>query len=130
MSAGRFMEVRKLAALDLVFHGPRFVLVEFFGALLLAAGLGALSLRAGLTGQHVVAWRVVLGVYLGGIGLNYLPLAVHAVLLIRSGDARRVVATELEDAGRSRRLYSAQQALLLVPLAVAALALAQALDSR
>jgi hypothetical protein len=92
MGTGRVMEVRKLAALDLIFHGPRFVLVEFAGALLLSAALGALSLRAGLTGGQVVAWQVTLGLCLVGIGLNYVPLVVHAVALIRSGDARQMVA--------------------------------------
>jgi hypothetical protein len=130
VGAGRLMEVRKLAALDLVFHGPRFVLVEFTGALLVGAGLGVLSLRAGLPGGHLVAWQLALGLYLVGVGLNYVPLALHAAALIRTGDARQAVAVELKDERRARRVYGTQEALLLVPLAVAAPAAAQALRRR
>jgi hypothetical protein len=36
------INVRKLAALDLVFHGSRFILIEFGGALVLAGALGVL----------------------------------------------------------------------------------------
>jgi hypothetical protein len=36
MKQGRFIEVRKLAALDIALHGPRLILIEFgFSAFLL-----------------------------------------------------------------------------------------------
>ena len=124
----RIIDVRKLAALDLILHGPRFVLIEFGGAVVLAGGLGALSLRAGLAAPgHPVLWEIALGVVLASIAANYVPLLVYAVALIRSGTARQQVAPELEQAHRSQRLYGTQQFLLVVPFAVLVLALAQAL---
>jgi hypothetical protein len=127
----RVIDVRKLAALDLVFHGSLFVLVEFAGALLLAGGLGVLSLRSGLSAPgRPVLWEIVLGAALASIALNYLPLLVHAVVLVRSGTARAEVARELEQTPSASRRYAAQQFLLLVPFAVLVLAMAQALRRR
>lgn len=124
----RIIDVRKLAALDLIFHGPRFVLVEFGGALVLAGGLAALAPRSGLSGPgHPVLWEIALGVVLASIALNYLPLLIYAAALIRSGTARQEVAPEMEQAQRSQRRYATQQFLLLVPFAVLMLAAVQAL---
>ena len=123
--------MRKLAALDLAFHGPRFVLVEFAGAVLLAGGLGVLSLRAGLTGPgRPVAWEIGLAALLVGTAANYLPLLVHAIDLVRSGTARREVVGELAGEGRAARRYGTQQVLLVVPFAVLGLADARARGRR
>ncbi len=124
-----FISIRKLAALDLVFHGPRFVLIEFGGAVVLTVALAVLSLRSALSGPgRPVIWEIVLGVLLASIGANYLPLLVSAVSLIRSGTAREEVAVELEQAGRSQRQYGTQQFLLVVPFGVLLIAAAQALE--
>jgi len=127
----RIIDVRKLAALDLIFHGPRVVLIEFAGAAVLAGGLAALSLRTGLSGPgHPVLWEIALGVILASIAVNYLPLLIYAAVLIRSGTARQEVAPELEQAQLSQRRYATQQFLLVVPFAVLVLAVAQALRRR
>jgi hypothetical protein len=126
-----FINVRKLAALDLVFHGSRFVLIEFAGAVVLTGVLAALSLRSALWGPgHPVVWELVLGVLLASIGANYVPLLMNSVDLIRGGTAREEVALELEQAGQSQRRYETQQFLLAVPLAMVAIAIVQALASR
>lgn len=126
-----FINIRKLAALDLVFHGPRFVLIEFGGAVVLTAGLAALSLRSALSGPgQPVVWEVVLAVLLASIGANYLPLLISAVSLIRAGTAREEVALELDQGRQSQRLYGTQQFLLVVPFAVLAIAVAQVLAGR
>jgi hypothetical protein len=125
------IDIRKLAALDLVFHGPRFVLIEFGGAVVLTWGLAALSFRSALSGPGApVVWEIVLGVLLASIGANYLPLLINAAVLIRSGTAREEVAPELEQASQSQRRYGTQQFLLVVPFAVAAIAIAQELARR
>ncbi|MBJ7603034.1 MAG: hypothetical protein JF888_07575 [Candidatus Dormibacteraeota bacterium] len=98
----RIIDVRKLAALDLNFHEARFVLIEFAGAVVLAGGLGGLALRSSLSGPgHPVFWEIGVGVLLASIALNYLPLLIYAVVLIRSGTARQEVAAELDQAERS-----------------------------
>lgn len=124
----RIIDVRKLAALDLNFHEARFVLIEFAGAVVLAGGLGGLALRSSLSGPgHPVFWEIGVGVLLASIALNYLPLLIYAVVLIRSGTARQEVAAELDQAERSQRRYATQQFLLVVPFAVLVLAVVQAL---
>jgi hypothetical protein len=124
------INIRKLAALDLVFHGPRFVLIEFGGAVVLTIGLAVLSLRSAFSGSGPpVGWEIGLGVLLASIGANYLPLLIHAVSLIRSGSAREEVAEELQQVELSQRRYGAQQFLLIVPFAVLAIALAQRLSN-
>jgi hypothetical protein len=125
------ISIRKLAALDLVFHGPRFVLIEFGGAVALTGTLAALSLRSALTGPgHRVGWEFVFGALLAGIGANYLPLLISAISLVRTGTAREEVAVELEQAQQAQYRYGTQQILLAVPFAVAAIAVAQALAGR
>lgn len=121
------ISIRKLAALDLVFHGPRFVLIEFGGAVLLTGGLAALSLRSGLAAPgHPVLWQIAFAVVLASIGLNYVPLLIYTITLIRSGNARKEVAVELEQCMQAQRRYGTQQLLLVVPLAVLVMAIAQA----
>lgn len=125
------ISIRKLAALDLVFHGPRFVLIEFGGAVALTGALAAVSLRSALTGRgHPVVWEFVFGTLLAGIGANYLPLLISAISLIRKGTARQEVAAELEQSRQAQFRYGTQQMLLAVPFAVAAIAGAQALAGR
>jgi hypothetical protein len=125
------IDFRKLAALDLVFHGPRFVLIEFAGAVALTGGLAALSLRSGLLGPgHPVLWEIAVGGFLASIGVNYLPLLIYAVALVRSGTARQEVAHELEQAQQSQRRYGAQQFLLAVPFAVLVIAVVQTIARR
>lgn len=125
------INIRKLAALDLVFHGPRFVLVEFGGAVVLTIVLAALSLRSAFLGHgQPIVWEVVLAGLLASIGANYLPLLIHAISLVRSGTAREEVAVELENASLSQRLYGTRQFLLAVPFAVLAMAIAQGMPHR
>jgi len=107
------------------------VLIEFGGAVVLTFGLAVLSMRSALSGPgQPVVWEIVLGVLLASIGANYLPLLINAVALIRSGTARQEVAGELEQARQSQRRYGIQQFLLVVPFAVLAIAVAQALERR
>jgi hypothetical protein len=113
------MIVRKLVALDIVLHGPRFIMIEFgvgtpailaFGLWLMSGSLGYL-----------------LGVYLLLTGLNYVPLLIYAVLVVRGNSARRETEYGLAHDRHYVRKYSTQQLLLFVPLAVLILAIVQEL---
>jgi hypothetical protein len=113
------MIVRKLVALDIVLHGPRFIMIEFgvgtpailaFGLWLMSGSLGYL-----------------LGVYLLLTGLNYVPLLIYAVLVVRGNSARRETEYGLAHDRHYVRRYSTQQLLLFVPLAVLVLAIVQEL---
>ena len=107
------------------------MLIEFAGAAALAGALAGLSLRSGLSGPgHPVFGEIVLGGIFLSIAVNYIPLLVYAIVLIRAGTARQEVAPELEQSHDSRRRYGIQQFLLMVPCAVLVLAVAQALTHR
>jgi len=107
------------------------VLIEFAGAVALTGALAGLSLRSGLSGPgRPVLGEIVLGGVFLSIAVNYIPLLVYAIVLIRAGTARQEVAPELEHPQYSQRRYGIQQFLLMVPFAVLVLAVVQALTHR
>ena len=102
---------RRLAAVDLVFLGPTLIIGEFALAVVGAPVLGALTLaRAG------VVWQKLLGVYLVALGINYVPLLIHAIALVRTRAARLVIADESANTRELFRKYRRQSLWLLVPL--------------
>jgi len=120
------LDVRKLAAIDLTFLGPRIIITEFaagvFGCLAIAVFAGVRSTTS--SGR-------LLAVYLLLLGVNYVPLLLHAVALRRSGEARAVIADELaSDPRAAMRKYRRGSLLLLVPLVVPVLAVIQERDRR
>ncbi|MBV9765386.1 MAG: hypothetical protein JOZ48_11125 [Acidobacteriaceae bacterium] len=120
-----FINVRKLAALDIVFHGPKLILIEFAIGTLLALAIGILSLARGHS-----TLLFLFALYMLSLGINYLPLLLHAISIVRSGDAAAEVSHELSNGRQSARKYQAQSLLLLIPVAVLALALSQLRDRR
>lgn len=111
------ISVRKLAALDLALHGPVFILIEFGGSLLLGLGLGIIILAAAFNGGYPHSpWLLVFGCYVLLVGVNYLPLLLYAVVMVRRKSARAEVAAELAGGGKAVRRYTVQQFLLLIPL--------------
>jgi hypothetical protein len=125
------IDVRKLAALDIVLHGARLIVAEFAVGVLLCGALGAGITYAGVfAGRDRSPFAIGIGVYLLGVGLNYLPLLLYALVIARRGSAREEVARELSERDRYVRRYSLQQFLLLVPLVVPALAIGQELARR
>jgi hypothetical protein len=120
------VEVRRLAAIDM--YGSRGsmrrrrILGEFvLGALaLVALGIRSLAHVPGSGG-------VLFGLWVLGIGANYLPLACPAIALNRPG----ALAAELDgvDTGRELRRYSLLQFWIFVPLSLVVLALRQRVTS-
>lgn len=106
---GRF-SVRRMAAIDMCGpHGSRFrrriVTAEFIGVPLLATALGALLLAHGAS----AVWSIeVLGA-----ALNYVPLAVHAMRMVRSTRLEAELAGV--DTYRELRRYGPATLLLFVP---------------
>jgi hypothetical protein len=72
------INVRRLAALDLQFLGPKIILTEFGLGVLGPIALGILTMRAGLHRFHS-ARMMAFGVYLLLLGINYVPLLLHAI---------------------------------------------------
>ena len=117
------IDVRRLAAIDIYGrHGSkrrrRLVLAEF---VLGAIDIPLLGLTLVLAASSVP--RVLLGAYLIGVGLNFVPLALHAISLSRAGR----LGTELAgvDVAAELRRYTAKQFLIGIPLLVMILGVAQ-----
>ena len=116
------IEVRKLAALDMAWLGTRLVLAEYALGVVLPAALGTLFLGLGLARHaQLYHWLVLGGIWLLTIAANYVPLFLYAVVLARAG----TVQEEAQAARPHIRRYVLQQALILVPLSVLALSVAQ-----
>lgn len=114
------IEIRKLAALEVLFLGPKLVLAEYVCGVFLSAVLGVFVLMRGQT-----LWQSLLGIYLICIGLNYLPLLLQAFALRDRNAAREVIGNELADTRQTFSRYRSQSLLLLVPLLVAIIGVSQ-----
>jgi tellurite resistance protein TehA-like permease len=95
----------------------RLIRVEFLVGTAGCIALGGFSVLSGS------GWQLVLGVWLIGVGVNYLPLALHAHSLSRPG----ALQAELEGADLPRELRRAgvRQVWIAVPFPVAITALMQ-----
>ena len=122
MGTGRFIDVRKLAAIDIVYRGERTILVEFgFGVFV----LGTLGVAFLLFAHQRTLLTTSIGVYLLFLGVNYIPLLAYSISLSLNNSARKEVEYELAHAGVFRRKYGVQQMLILVPMAIVLLAVIQ-----
>jgi len=118
----RVIRIRKLAAVDMLWLGGRVVVAEYALGVVLPLGLGLLSLRMGLSQPGGPVNRLVgFGLWLAGIAANYVPLLLYAVAIARAGTVEQEGRPEMTDARR----YGVQQAMILVPLLVVAVALLQ-----
>jgi hypothetical protein len=122
------MTVRRLAAIDMygtrgTARRRRIILAEFVvGAVAMVAfGAWLLTASVSVAGQAVGLWVI-------GAGLNYAPLAVHAIVLSRPG----ALDAELSgvDTGRELRRYGVLQLWIFVPLSLVAVQLRDALTRR
>ena len=81
--------------------------------------------------QGAALFRLVLGAYFLCLAINYVPLLLYGIAVARRGSARQEAAAELaEKDGRSARRYGTQSLLLILPLVIPALALAQEMLGR
>lgn len=116
------VNVRRLAAIDMysargATRRRRIVLAEFIaGAVVMVAfGVWLAAFSSGLAGR-------VLGLWMAGSGVNYVPLAAYAIALSRAGALDAELAGV--DTGRELRRYSVLQLWIFVPLSLVVLAVA------
>jgi hypothetical protein len=83
------IEIRRLAALDLTFLGPKIILPEFALGVLGPPALGVLTLLK----SRSTPWTLF-GAYLVALGANYVPLLLHAISITRRGTAQDEIAEE------------------------------------
>ncbi|MFI6259614.1 hypothetical protein ACIBCL_26410 [Micromonospora zamorensis] len=122
------MNVRRLAAVDM--HGTRgtaprrrIILAEFLVGVVAMVALGIWL----LTSSSSLGSRAI-GLWFTGAGLNYAPLSVHAIALMRPG----ALDAELTgvDIDRELRRYTVLQLWVFVPLALVVFAVRDALARR
>ena len=114
------IDIRRLAAVDIAFLGSRFILAEFSLGVIGSIGLGVLT----LVRTHSLG-GTVFGAYLLCVGINYVPLLLHAISLVRDGTANQEIADELPEKRRMFRKYRRQSLFLLVPLVMPILSIIQ-----
>jgi len=125
------INIRKLAALDLVFHGSRFILAEFSVGVILCGGFGLFSLFAFFRNPSHPPFMIIVGLALSWIALNYVPLLLYAISIVRRKSAQQEVVFELEHKEIYARKYTLQSLwLLLLPLVVPLLSLVQEIQMR
>ncbi len=125
------INIRKLAALDIAFHGPKFILIEFSLGVFGCAALGLFSMYFGLFhGLNHSLFAVSIDCFLLCIALNYVPLLLYAISIVRHKSAQQEVAYELEHKDKYAGKYLGQSTLLLIPFAVPAIATYQELQKR
>jgi hypothetical protein len=122
VSGGRFINVRKLAAIDLHFRGSSFILLEFGFVVFFFGGIGLYAL---LSAKESLAAHAI-GAYLVLLAIDYLPLLVYGIAIAKAGSASVEAEPEASDPSVYKRKYGVQQVLLLVPLVIPALAILQA----
>lgn len=116
------IQIRKLVAVDMVWLGPRVVLIEYALGVVLPLLLGVWSVRVGLSSHPPTSlWQIGFGLWLIGIALNYVPLFLYARAIAGADTAEEEGRPEL---ARPRH-YGLQQVIILVPLLVVLVALAQ-----
>jgi hypothetical protein len=113
------VNVRRLAAIDMygtrgTTHRRRIIVAEFVAgaAVAVAFGIWLVTYASGLGDR-------MLGIWMIGAGLNYVPLAAYAIALSRSGQLSAELAGV--DTGRELRRYSVLQLWILVPLSLVVL---------
>lgn len=115
------INLRKVVALDMLLHGTRFILAEFAFGIFFLLILGVISIWGGLSGPVRIGWEAGLGFWLIGIGLNYVPLFIYAVLIAGGHTITEEGQPELPRVKR----YSIHQVLIFVPLLFLVAALMQ-----
>ena len=116
-NAGRaLLDVRRLAAIDMYgrrgsTRRRRLILAEFMLATIDAPLLGLAMLLAASS-----ALPALLGAYLMGVGLNFVPLALHAISLSRASRLDAELAGV--DVRAELKRYAAKQLLIGIPMLV------------
>lgn len=127
MKSETLINIRKLAALDIVFHGPRLIVAEFALGMVLCAALGLWSFFSPIHSPFMI----IIGCFLLWVALNYMPLLLYAISIVRRKSAQQEVAFELAHKDTYARKYTLQTTmLLLVPLVLPLLAVYQEVHHR
>lgn len=119
------IKLRKLAAIDIFFLGPAFIIAEYAVGVFFSAALGLIVMFRGHS-----FWQLALGLYFLCLGINYVPLFVYALSIGNKERAQSELSSELGDKRSAMAKYRRQSLLLLLPLVVPLLALSHGSRNR
>jgi hypothetical protein len=121
VSMPKLIEIKKLAAIDMAWLGPKVILVEYAFGIILPLGLGVFTLHSTFSSPNWLTWQTIFGMWLVSIAANYVPLFLYALSIARAGTVKAESEPELPHARR----YGVQQVSILVPFLVVAIAVVQ-----
>ncbi|QBD78620.1 hypothetical protein EPA93_22545 [Ktedonosporobacter rubrisoli] len=133
MQQNKLITVRKLAALAIVYHGSRLIIIEFALGVFFLGGFGIALSALGLLLRpyHPILLLLLSGCILLWIALNYIPLFIYSLDINKRKSARLEVAFELEYSYLYIRSYNLQSTLFLfIPFAMLILTLVQEWQKR
>jgi hypothetical protein len=110
--------LRKLAAIDIVFLGYKFVIAEYAVGVFFSVALGVFVLYRGHS-----FWQIVLGIYLISLGINYIPMLAYTLSIANKEATQAELGSELSDKAAAMSKYRRQSLLLFIPLAAPILAI-------
>jgi len=113
MKEGTFINIRKLAALDIALHGQLPITIEFIFGVFGIATIGILTLSGNL----------ILGVYLMFTAFNYVPILIYSFLIGKN--AKKEARVEMSNPKRYVPKYNFQQLIIFIPLAIVILSILQ-----
>jgi len=116
------IDIRKLVEVDISFLGTKIILAEFTLGVLGSLALGFFILLR----SHSI-WQMILGWYILSMGVNYVPMLVYAIAMVRHRGARPELGVEPRHGTRPNFKYTIQSLVLLVPLLVPGMAIVQEL---
>jgi len=113
----KFINIRKLAALDVSLNGWVPITAEFF--------FGAF----GIMTLGILFFEATIGLYLILVSFNYIPLLIYVLLIGNQKNAKKEVRNELSKLKRygpkGIRNYNIQQLIVFIPFSIAILSLFQ-----
>lgn len=121
MAIFKLIEIRKLAAVDMAWLGPKVVVAEYACGVVLPFALGIFTLHSSFSSHNRFSWQTVLGIWLATIAANYVPHFLYARSIARAGTVKTEGEPELPHARR----YGLQQVIILVPILVVVIAILQ-----
>jgi hypothetical protein len=128
--SGRFINVKKLVALDIVTHGHWIILAEFAFGVFVSGAIGIFSLCSFFSNTNSALLVGIIGVVLLWISLNYVPMLLYTISIMRHKNVSKEVARELESGDIHTRKYAFQSLFLILPLIVPILAICQEVQKR
>jgi hypothetical protein len=120
-----FINIRKLAALNICMNGPWIILTEFAFGVVASGILGIYSLYIFFSSTTSPFFMVIIGIVLVWITLNYIPMLLYAISIVRRKSALQEATFEPAHRKSIMRRYAIQSIFLMLPLIIPVLAIYQ-----